>query len=97
MRPDNFAHACLRAVGRHDLADGSIRLQPVDVAHAALLEAGRPDLAEGITWWVGWDGGGYLEFNDDLLSEADWDVITRAETLARASIGLPPIDREDLT
>jgi hypothetical protein len=64
---------------------------PADVAHAALMEAGRPDLAELIAWFPG--DGGYLEANDDILDEADWSIISKAETLARASIGMPPIVR----
>jgi hypothetical protein len=72
---------------------------PVDVAHAALMEAGRPDLAAAITWFEGpgqdFDGG-YLEANDDIYEDADWALIDKAETIARRSVGLPPINRDDI-
>ena len=63
-----------------------------DVAHAALLEAGRPDLADEIITYVD-EGGPYLEFDEDILDEDDWALINKAETLGRAAVGLPPIDR----
>lgn len=65
----------------------------VDVAHAALMEAGRPDLADVIAWFP--DDGGYIEVNTTLLDEPDWELIDRAENIARAFIGLPPIERYD--
>lgn len=68
-------------------------MRAVDVAYAALVEVGRPDLANGIAWFDEDWPGGYLEVNEVILGEADWALITRAETIARQSIGLPPIDR----
>lgn len=74
--------------------------RPVDVAYAALVEAGRPDLAQLVVWYddeddSAWPGatGGYLEVNDLVLDEADWALVDKAEVIARASIGLPPLDR----
>lgn len=63
-------------------------MTPIDVAHAALLEAGRPDLADGIIWYCddSEEGGGYIEFNDEILSESDWAIIDRAEALARSFV-----------
>ena len=66
--------------------------EPVEVAFAALMEVGRRDLALLIQWFDD-DGDGYIEVNDDILSEADWALVDKAETLARASIGLPPMIR----
>jgi hypothetical protein len=68
-----------------------MNLHPVDVAHAALMEAGRPDLAETIAWFP--ECGGHIEVNTILLDEPDWELIDRAENIARAFIGLPPIER----
>jgi hypothetical protein len=63
----------------------SYELRPVDVAHAVLIESGRPDLAEIIEWWD-WEEngetGGFIEVNDDVPDEDDWEVINRAEELA---------------
>lgn len=71
-------------------------MRPIDVAHAALLEAGRRDLADWIHGWEDEDGF-YLEFDDDeILDEADWVLIERAENLARQSLGLPPRDRPNV-
>lgn len=64
---------------------------PIDIAYAALLEARRPDLAAEIAWYD--DDGGYIEVNDLILSEADWQIIDRAEMIARRFIGLPPLER----
>lgn len=68
-------------------------MEPIDIAHAALLEAGRPDLADGIHGWDDESDGFYLEFDDDILDESDWAWIDKAETIARQSVGLPPIIR----
>ena len=68
--------------------------RPVDVAYAALVDAGRPDLAQLIVWYDDVDGG-YLEVNDLVLNEADWALVDKAEVIARAFIGLPPLDRPD--
>jgi len=64
-----------------------------NVAHAALLEAGRPDLADEIATYANAITGPYLEFDEDILDEADWALINKAETLGRAAVGLPPINR----
>lgn len=64
---------------------------PVEIAFAALCEVGRRDLALNILWFD--EDGGYIEYDDDILDEADWALIDRAETIARASIGLPPMER----
>ncbi len=70
-------------------------LQPeeIDIAHAALCEVGRRDLADTIRGYVDEDGF-YLECDDWILSAADWSLIDKAETLARASVGDPPRVRE---
>ena len=65
--------------------------EPIEVAYGALMEVGRQDLALLILRFP--DDGGYIEVNDDILSDADWALVDKAETLARASIGFPPIDR----
>lgn len=70
-------------------------MHPVDVAHAALLEACRPDLAELIVWFED-DLGGYIEVTDEIVSEADYVMIDRAETLARQSVGLGPYPRAEV-
>ncbi len=72
-----------------------VMLEPVDIAHAALMEAGRPDLAAEIIWYLESDtpGDGYIEFNFDILSDDDWALIDKAESLARQAYGLPPIER----
>lgn len=67
-------------------------MRPVDVAHAALLEAGQPDLAELIVWFDD-DEGGYIEVTDEIVSEDDYVLIDRAETLGRRFIGLGPYPR----
>ena len=67
--------------------------RPVDIAYAALVEAGRPDLALLIVWYDDDDCGGYLEVNDLILTEDDWDLVDKAEVIARAFIDLPPLDR----
>lgn len=67
-------------------------MRHIDVAHAALQEAGRSDLAEGILGWEDEDGF-YLEYEDDILNPDDWVVVDRAETMARAFVGLPPRQR----
>ncbi len=82
-----------RAAGRAHAERVLGPLRPVDVAHAALLEGGRPDLAELITWFDD-EHGGYIEVTDEIMSEADYEVIDRAETLARQVIGLGPYPRE---
>ena len=66
-----------------------------DVAHAALLEAGRPDLAVEIIAHED-EGGPYLEYDEDILDEDDWALITKAETIGRAAVGLSPIARVSL-
>lgn len=68
-------------------------MRPVDIAHAALMEAGRPDLAALISWFED-EHGGYIEVTDEIVSETDYEVIDRAETLARQVIGLGPYPRE---
>lgn len=68
-------------------------MRPVDVAHAALLEAGRPDLA-GIIVWVDDELGGYIEVNESILYRSDWEIVDRAETLARRFVGLAPYPRD---
>lgn len=68
----------------------------VNVAYWALIEAGRPDLAEIIVWFDEDDGnGGYLEVTDHILDEHDWNLVDKAETIARAFVGLPPIERSE--
>lgn len=67
----------------------------IEVAYGALLEVGRPDLTELIIWYDD-DDGGYLEANDDILSDADWVNVDRAEALARQSIGFAPLQRVTL-
>ncbi len=67
-------------------------MAPIDVAHAALMEAGRRDLAEWIHGWEDADGF-YLEYDDHILSDADWAIIDRAETIARMSVGLTARNR----
>lgn len=71
-------------------------MRPVDVAHAALMEAGRPDLAELIVWFDD-EHGGYIEVTDEIMSEADYVLIDRAETLGREFVGLAPYPREVLS
>lgn len=71
-------------------------MRPVDVAHAALMEAGRPDLAELIVWFDD-EHGGYIEVTDEIVSEADYVLIDRAETLGREFVGLAPYPREVLS
>lgn len=71
-------------------------MRPVDVAHAALMEAGRPDLAELIVWFDD-EHGGYIEVTDEIVSEDDYVLIDRAETLGRQFAGLPPYPREVLS
>ena len=66
-------------------------MRAVDIAHAALCEAGRPDLADEILWFE--DDGGYIEVDSEILNEFEWQLVNRAESLARASLGLPPIER----
>lgn len=67
----------------------------IDVAYAALVEIGRHDLALEISGHDDGDGFGfYLEAPDVILGSDDWELIVRAETLARASIGQPPAARE---
>lgn len=68
-------------------------MTPVDVAHAALMEAGRPDLADVICWFED-EQGGYIEVADEIMSEDDYVLIDRAETLARSFVGLEPYPRE---
>ena len=69
-------------------------MSPADVAHACLVEVGRKDLADEV-WWFDEDGG-YLEYDSEILSPEDWAVMDRAENLARASIGNPPMERPQL-
>jgi hypothetical protein len=64
---------------------------PADVAHAALIEAGRPDLADRVAW-VEEGRDSYLEVDGYISSDADCTLIDQVENIARASIGLPPID-----
>mgnify|MGYP001769726114 CR=1 FL=1 len=71
-------------------------MRPVDVAHAALMEAGRPDLAELIVWFDD-EHGGYIEVTDEIVSEPDYVLIDRAETLGREFVGLGPYPREVLS
>ena len=71
-------------------------MHPVDVAHAALLDVGRPDLAALIVWFDD-EHGGYIEVTDEIVSEDDYVLIDRAETLARQFVGLPPYPREVLS
>ena len=66
-------------------------MRAVDIAHAALCEAGRRDLADEILWFE--DDGGYLEVDSEILTEDEWQLVNRAESLARASLSLPPIER----
>lgn len=66
---------------------------PVDVVHAALVEVGRPDLA-GLVQWFEDEHGGYVEVCDEIVSEADYVLIDRAETLGRRFIGLGPYPRQ---
>lgn len=66
------------------------------MAHAALMEAGRPDLAEIIVWCDD-ELGGYIEVNESILYRTDWEIVDRAETLARQFVGLPPYPREVLS
>lgn len=68
--------------------------RPVDIAYAALVEVGRRDLANLILWFD--DDGGYIEVNDEILSDAEWALIDKAEVIARASIGLPPLERTEV-
>jgi len=64
----------------------------LNLARTVLVDVGRPDLAELILWFD--DDGGYIEVMDpDDLDEPDWAIIDKAETIARASIGLPPLAR----
>ena len=75
-------------------------LRAIDVAHAALMEAGRPDLAESIIGFDDDDGFGfYLEVNLDILdrtpTDDDLTLIVKAENLARMSVGMPTIEREN--
>lgn len=65
----------------------------MQVAWGALLEIGRRDLADGITGWE-CDHGFYLEYNDDILDEADWELISRAENMGRQAVGQVPIVRD---
>jgi hypothetical protein len=67
-------------------------MTPVDVAGAALCEAGRQDLAQMIVWFDD-EHGAYIEVPDYILTEADWALVDRAETIARMFIGLPPYPR----
>ena len=67
-------------------------MHPVDVAHAALLDVGRPDLGELIMWFDD-EHGGYIEANGRVLTEAEWALVDRAETLARQVVGLGPYPR----
>jgi len=63
---------------------------PIDVVDAALMDIGRPDLANIVTWFDEDDGlSGYVEVNDDILNEADWAIVDRAEALACQAFGLP--------
>lgn len=64
-------------------------MQHIDVAHAALMEAGRPDLAESIKGFEDEDGF-YLESDEWILTDDEWDLIIKAEVMARAFVGLPP-------
>ena len=75
---------------RHD------EMRPVDVVHSALMEAGRPDLADIIVWFDD-EYGGYVEVTDEIVSEDDYVLIDRAETLGRQFVGLPPYPREVLS
>lgn len=69
-------------------------MRHIDVAHAALMEAGRPDLAEIIIGFDDDDGTFYLEVNDDILDEADWALVNKAENLGRQFAGQPPLVRQ---
>lgn len=65
---------------------------PVDVAFGALVEVGRRDLAMLIAWFED-EEGGYLEADGHVLSRHEWDLIDKAEDLARASVDQPPRSR----
>ena len=67
-------------------------MTPIDVAHAALMEAGRPDLAEIIVW-IDEDEWSHIEVTDLICGEPEWELIDRAENIARAFIGMAPIER----
>ena len=77
------------------MADTPI-LHPVDVAFGALMEVGRRDLAMLIAWFED-EQGGYLEADGEILSHHEWDLIDKAENLARASAGQPPRPKRALS
>ena len=66
-----------------------MNLHPVDVAFGALVEVGRRDLAHLIAWFED-ELGGYLEADGHVLSHHEWDLIDKAEDIARASVGQSP-------
>ena len=64
------------------------------VVRSALQEVGRQDLADEVEAWDDCnDFGPYLEVPDVILNEDDWTLVTKAETLGRAAVRLPPVVR----